>query len=261
MAKDVLSWFTVACKLLGISTAGVLWAVGIETSLDGTHPGLAVYLLISAVAITFLETAYLVDKFIMACCSPDGRAVRVWKKLAWLDYCQRFLLYGLMSVVCFLHPVAVWLATIPGIMLIASGTAYLALSYKERIRKSFTKGTPRGDHTDTRSTSTASVVGRPNGSEQIFTFESEAGSQEGEQRKHLTIDSAPMGPSDKSEDMMEKRSGTTTTTTAARKQNNQKRVRFETLHEAAEQEEVEPSVGSSAEFVTSDTAPILAREK
>ncbi|XP_032805670.2 transmembrane protein 72 isoform X1 [Petromyzon marinus] len=257
MAKDVLSWFTVACKLLGISTAGVLWAVGIETSLDGTHPGLAVYLLVSAVAITFLETAYLVDKFIMACCSPDGRAVWVWKKLAWLDYCQRFLLYGLMSVVCFLHPVVVWLATIPGIMLIASGTAYLALSYKERIRKSFTKGTPHVDHAETRSTAAAASAGRPNGSEQIFTFESEAGSREGERRKNLTIDSAPRGPSDKSEDMMEKQSGTA----AARKQNNQKRVRFETLHEAAEQDGVDASADASAEFVTSDTAPIIAREK
>ncbi|KAG9341109.1 hypothetical protein JZ751_019863, partial [Albula glossodonta] len=45
---------------------------------------------------------------------------------------QKFLYYTLMSVVCFLHPVLVWHAVIPGTMLLVTGFAYFILSKKQK---------------------------------------------------------------------------------------------------------------------------------
>ncbi|XP_061084816.1 transmembrane protein 72 [Conger conger] len=64
-------------------------------------------------------------------CPPKWKAFVLWKKLATLGGFQKFLYYTLMSVVCFLHPVLLWHAVIPGTMLLVTGVAYFILSKKQ----------------------------------------------------------------------------------------------------------------------------------
>uniref|UniRef100_A0A8C7IBF8 Transmembrane protein 72 n=1 Tax=Oncorhynchus kisutch TaxID=8019 RepID=A0A8C7IBF8_ONCKI len=45
---------------------------------------------------------------------PGWRVFVLWGKMARLGGFQKFLYYSMMSVVCFLHPVLVWHAVIPG---------------------------------------------------------------------------------------------------------------------------------------------------
>lgn len=47
-------------------------------------------------------------------CPPDWQLFLLWGKMAHVGGFQKFLFYSIMSVVCFLHPVLVWHAVIPG---------------------------------------------------------------------------------------------------------------------------------------------------
>ncbi|XP_041116582.1 transmembrane protein 72-like [Polyodon spathula] len=98
------------CRILRISTASVLLGVGIETNLQGAFRSLGIYLLLHAI--------YPMDK------------------RARLGGFQKFLAYTLMSVVCFLHPVLMWHATIPGAMLFTTGFSYFIISKKKKTKLS-----------------------------------------------------------------------------------------------------------------------------
>ncbi|XP_052006749.1 transmembrane protein 72-like isoform X2 [Xyrauchen texanus] len=103
------------CRVLGISTAAVLCAVGIETLTEGEFKSLAVYLLFSSVVIMLFEVSYFIDALLAMClpCPPTWKFFIVWKKMAKVGGFQKFLYYTMMSVMCFLHPVLVWHAVIP----------------------------------------------------------------------------------------------------------------------------------------------------
>ncbi|MFT7805873.1 transmembrane protein 72 isoform X1 [Arapaima gigas] len=105
-------WIVVecACRMLGVSTAAVLCAVGAETLRQGKFHNLAIYLL----------------------CPPRWIIFVLWKKVANLGGFQKFLYYTIMSVMCFLHPVLAWHAVIPGTMLLVSGVAYFILSKRKK---------------------------------------------------------------------------------------------------------------------------------
>lgn len=47
-------------------------------------------------------------------CPPDWQLFQLWGKMARIGGFHKFLYYSIMSVVCFLHPVLVWHAVIPG---------------------------------------------------------------------------------------------------------------------------------------------------
>ncbi|KAG7246861.1 hypothetical protein CRUP_000403, partial [Coryphaenoides rupestris] len=49
-------------------------------------------------------------------CPPDWQLFVLWRKMARVDGFHKFLYYAIMSLVCFLHPVLVWHAVIPGTM-------------------------------------------------------------------------------------------------------------------------------------------------
>ncbi|KAF7653485.1 hypothetical protein LDENG_00082020 [Lucifuga dentata] len=49
---------------------------------------------------------------------------------------QKFLYYSIMSVICFLHPVLVWHATVPGIMLLVTAFFNFILSKKTKAKSS-----------------------------------------------------------------------------------------------------------------------------
>uniref|UniRef100_A0A667WN54 Transmembrane protein 72 n=1 Tax=Myripristis murdjan TaxID=586833 RepID=A0A667WN54_9TELE len=75
---------------------------------------------VSSVGIMLFELAYFVDALLLMClpCPPDWQVFLLWGKMARLGGFQKFLYYSIMSVVCFLHPVLVWHAIIPGTMML-----------------------------------------------------------------------------------------------------------------------------------------------
>ncbi|XP_054654974.1 transmembrane protein 72 [Dunckerocampus dactyliophorus] len=133
-----LGWIVVeiACRILGISTATVLCAVGVETLQQGDFNSLGIYLLVSSFGIMIFELAYFIDSLLLMClpCPPDWQLFMLWGKMAHVGGFHKFLYYAIMSVVCFLHPVLVWHAIIPGTMLLATAFFNFILSKKTNTK-------------------------------------------------------------------------------------------------------------------------------
>ncbi|XP_061646166.1 transmembrane protein 72 [Phyllopteryx taeniolatus] len=128
----------IACRILGISTATVLCAVGVETLQQGDFNSLGIYLLVSSVGIMIFELAYFLDALLLMClpCPPDCQLFTLWEKMAQVGGFHKFLYYSIMSVVCFLHPVLVWHAIIPGTMLLVTALFNFILSKKTKTESS-----------------------------------------------------------------------------------------------------------------------------
>ncbi|XP_020776781.2 transmembrane protein 72 [Boleophthalmus pectinirostris] len=123
-----------ACRILGVSTATVLCGVGIETIQQGQFTSLGIYLIVSSVGIMLFEMAFFLDTLLVTCliCPPDWQIFVLWGKMARVGGFHKFLYYSIMSVVCFLHPVLVWHATIPGTMLLVTAFFNFILSKKPK---------------------------------------------------------------------------------------------------------------------------------
>lgn len=138
MGKLESMWIAVecACRILGISTATVLCAVGVETLHQGDFSSLGIYLLVSSVGIMMFEMAYFVDALLNMClpCPPDWQVFALWRKMSHIGGFHKFLYYSIMSVVCFLHPVLVWHAIIPGAMLLVTALFNFILSKKTKTK-------------------------------------------------------------------------------------------------------------------------------
>ncbi|XP_071377475.1 transmembrane protein 72 [Centroberyx affinis] len=162
-------WIVVecACRILGISTATVLCAVGVETLQQGEFHSLAIYLLVSSVGIMLFELAYFLDTLLFMClpCPPDWQVFVLWGKMARIGGFQKFLYYSIMSVVCFLHPVLVWHAIIPGTMLLV--TAFFNFILSKKAKTESPKG-PQESYTD-QGLTTVCVTER-GGSDSSFSF-------------------------------------------------------------------------------------------
>ncbi|KAI3363157.1 hypothetical protein L3Q82_011807, partial [Scortum barcoo] len=139
MGNSVSIWWIVvecACRILGVSTATVLCAVGVETLQQGEFNSLGIYLLVSSFGIMMFELAYFLDALLSMClfCPPDWQLFTLWGKMARIGGFHKFLYYSIMSVVCFLHPVLVWHAIIPGTMLLVTAFFNFILSKKTKIK-------------------------------------------------------------------------------------------------------------------------------
>ncbi|KAM4606982.1 transmembrane protein 72 isoform 2-T2 [Polymixia lowei] len=136
-----------ACRILGISTATVLCAVGAQTLQQGEFHSLAIYLLASSVGVMLFELAYFLDALQLMClpCPPDWWLFVLWGKMARLGGFQKFLYYAIMSLVCFLHPVLVWHAVIPGSMLLV--TAFFNFILSKKTKAESPKG-PQENYSD-----------------------------------------------------------------------------------------------------------------
>lgn len=126
------------CRILGIVTAAVLLGVGTHTAVEGQFTKLAVYLLFAAAVLILLEGPYFIDVVLVQHCpsvyqKSNTKMWTLWEKALRPNGFQKFLTFIFLSVTCFLHPVLIWHATIPGTMLIVSGLAYFVLS----LRKTF----------------------------------------------------------------------------------------------------------------------------
>nr|XP_019942566.1 PREDICTED: transmembrane protein 72 [Paralichthys olivaceus] len=80
------------------------------------------------------EMAYFLDALLVMClpCPPDWQLFVLWGKMARIGGFHKFLYYSIMSVVCFLHPVLVWHAIIPGTMLLVTAFFNFILSKKTK---------------------------------------------------------------------------------------------------------------------------------
>ncbi|KAM6956341.1 transmembrane protein 72 [Aplochiton taeniatus] len=156
-----------ACRILGISTAAVLCTVGVETLRQGEFHSLAIYLLVSSAGMLLFEMAFFLDAMLNMClpCPPGWKVFVLWKKMASLGSFQKFLYYSIMSVVCFLHPVLVWHAVIPGTMLLV--TAFFNFILSKKPGTASPKG-PQENYNDTGLTTVC--VAERGGSESTFSF-------------------------------------------------------------------------------------------
>ncbi|XP_015233135.1 transmembrane protein 72 [Cyprinodon tularosa] len=134
-------WWTVVectCRILGVSTATVLCAVGVETVHQGEFNSLGIYLITAAAGIMMFELSYFLDALLSMClpCPPHWQVFILWGKMARVGGFHKFLYYSIMSVVCFLHPVLVWHAIIPGSMLLVTAVFNFILSKKAKTKSS-----------------------------------------------------------------------------------------------------------------------------
>ncbi|XP_070697586.1 transmembrane protein 72 [Pempheris klunzingeri] len=163
-------WIVVecACRILGVSTATVLCAVGVETLQHGEFNSLGIYLLVSSVGIMMFELAYFLDSLLIMClpCPPDWQLFMLWGKMARIGGFHKFLYYSIMSVVCFLHPVLVWHAIIPGTMLLVTAFFNFILSKKTKIKS---PKRPQENHSDQGPT-TVCVTEGASSHRQTFSF-------------------------------------------------------------------------------------------
>ncbi|XP_074531583.1 transmembrane protein 72 [Halichoeres trimaculatus] len=163
MGNSESVWWVVvefACRILGVSTATVLCAVGVETLQQGEFSSLGIYLLVSSVGIMLFELAYFLDVLLFMClpCPPDWMIFVLWGKMAHVGGFHKFLYYSIMAVVCFLHPVLVWHAIIPGIMLLVTALFNFVLSKK--TKKKCPKR-PQENHNDPGPTTVCVSQGAP----------------------------------------------------------------------------------------------------
>ncbi|KAK3579438.1 hypothetical protein CHS0354_028237 [Potamilus streckersoni] len=126
-------FFVWICRLWGIVTAVVSWGVGVETSFYGHYLGY--YLISVACVTTFLELVFLINYCVLVCFSPDTCCVSLWRIILKLDDWKKGFFYAALAILCFLHPVEVWLAIIPGIMLVLSCFFYILKTFKTQAEK------------------------------------------------------------------------------------------------------------------------------
>uniref|UniRef100_A0A8C5H235 Transmembrane protein 72 n=1 Tax=Gouania willdenowi TaxID=441366 RepID=A0A8C5H235_GOUWI len=76
------------------------------------------------------STCHCVSPLYLYSCPPDWQLFVLWGKMANVGGFHKFLYYSIMSVVCFLHPVLLWHAIIPGTMLLVTAVFNFILSKK-----------------------------------------------------------------------------------------------------------------------------------
>uniref|UniRef100_A0A3Q4MLQ4 Transmembrane protein 72 n=1 Tax=Neolamprologus brichardi TaxID=32507 RepID=A0A3Q4MLQ4_NEOBR len=151
------------CRLLGISTS-TLCAVGVETLHQGEFNSLGIYL-VSFIGIMILELAYFLDSLLSMClCPPDWKLFVLWGKMARIGGFHKFLYYSIMSVVCFLHPVLVWHAIIPTMLLV---TAFFNFILSKKTK---TKPPKSPQESFSNQGPTAVFVTESTGSDGTFSF-------------------------------------------------------------------------------------------
>ncbi|XP_046884981.1 transmembrane protein 72 isoform X1 [Hypomesus transpacificus] len=265
-------WWVVvecACRILGISTAVVLCAVGVETLGQGEFHSLAVYLLVSAAGMMLFEMAYFLDALLIMClpCPPDWCLFVLWEKMAHLGGFQKFLYYSIMSVVCFLHPVLVWHAVIPGTMTL-TGTMLLVTAFFNFILSKKAKTAPPKGPQDSYSESGLSsvcVAERGPSSEPTFSLLHMVTG-----RKGTSLASVPRGRSlgvgergESTQAMLEvelEQRGGSTERVREDKRGKEKRHVFFREREVSGEREMQEMEGfcESEPETTSDTAPMIS---
>ncbi|XP_070772704.1 transmembrane protein 72 [Enoplosus armatus] len=254
-------WIVVefSCRILGVSTATVLCAVGVETVQKGEFNSLGIYLLASSVGIMMFELAYFLDALLFIClpCPPDWQLFMLWGKMARIGGFHKFLYYSIMSVVCFLHPVLVWHAIIPGSMLLVTAFFNFILSKKTKIKS---PKRPQESHGDQGPTTVCGVEGAASDSTFSF-FHMVTGRRGG--GLALTARDRCLGPGERGESVqamleLEQTAGPKDTDEERRRWKERRLVCFRGREEPVEREMEEMDGYCEPEpDTTSDTAPMI----
>ncbi|XP_072139008.1 transmembrane protein 72 [Mobula birostris] len=177
-AAGVWTMLERTCRILGIITAAVLLSVGTVTAVEGQFTKLAVYLLFAAAVLAILEGPYFIDIILARHCpyvfqTADSKVWNMWKKAVRPNGFQKFLTFIFLSVACFLHPVLIWHATIPGTMLIVSGLAYFVLNLRKKFQVKINEGP--GNRRRPQDYATAVVISEAGDMEQMYSFHQHSG--------------------------------------------------------------------------------------
>ncbi|EDO38310.1 predicted protein [Nematostella vectensis] len=121
--------FTTFTRILGLATCVAMWWVGILL-IDKPDKRIAVYLLITGASISFLEIIFIIDK--CACCKEGSFGFSLWKFLRAFDNWKKFLLYVVLSSVCYLHPTEYWQGLVVGVMLDILAFFYLIRTFRKK---------------------------------------------------------------------------------------------------------------------------------
>ncbi|XP_064603482.1 uncharacterized protein LOC135468919 [Liolophura sinensis] len=117
------------CRIWAAATVLGLWGIGVEALYFGHLLG--IYLIVLAALLSFLESVFLINYFIIICTDETSmRCLRVWDGILWLDDWRKGLLYLVLAVPCFVQPHQVWMALISGCMLAVTGVLYVIKTVK-----------------------------------------------------------------------------------------------------------------------------------
>uniref|UniRef100_A0A8D0AAR2 Transmembrane protein 72 n=1 Tax=Sander lucioperca TaxID=283035 RepID=A0A8D0AAR2_SANLU len=105
------------------------------------------------------------SSYILYSCPPDWQLFLLWGKMARIGGFHKFLYYSIMSVVCFLHPVLVWHAIIPGTMLLVTAFFNFILSKKTKTKS---PKRPQESHSDQGPTTVYVTEGASNSTVSFF---------------------------------------------------------------------------------------------
>ncbi|KAG8137752.1 hypothetical protein E2320_004962 [Naja naja] len=102
--------------------------------LQGQFKSLALYLLLSGVAVSLWEGAFVASLLLIPCLGPlrGSTMGTCWLRAQRRGAFQKFLAYALLSVACFLSPVHIWQVLLPGTLLILTSLAYFLLSKQRK---------------------------------------------------------------------------------------------------------------------------------
>ncbi|KAK3801957.1 hypothetical protein RRG08_064551 [Elysia crispata] len=118
-----------SCRFFGITTALVLWGVGVEFLYYGMFFG--IFFLAVAILLSFLETVFLLDHVVEICVSRTSIIVRLWDVVLWLDDWKKGALYFVfLAPPCFVRPFEALLGVISGILLVITGILYMLKTFK-----------------------------------------------------------------------------------------------------------------------------------
>ncbi|KXJ08229.1 transmembrane protein 72 [Exaiptasia diaphana] len=121
--------FTTFTRVLGVATSIALWWIGILLT-DKADKRIAVYLLICAFVVSFLEVIFILDR--CAICKEGHFGFTLWNFLKAIDTWKKFVLYGSLSIVCYLHPKEFWEAVIIGVFLDVLAIFYLMHTFRKK---------------------------------------------------------------------------------------------------------------------------------
>lgn len=135
VAQRACVWrhFTTLTRITGIFTAIVIWVVALNLVNVDADKRIAVYLIICAMVVSFLEVTFLLNRCV--CCSDGSFLLTLWKYVMAIDNWKKFLLYAGLSILCFLHPNKLWQAALVGVLLNLTALLYLIRTVRTKNEK------------------------------------------------------------------------------------------------------------------------------
>uniref|UniRef100_A0A3B3USW6 Transmembrane protein 72 n=1 Tax=Poecilia latipinna TaxID=48699 RepID=A0A3B3USW6_9TELE len=213
---------------------------------QGEFNSLGIYL------ILYFPAAVLMISLLLICsCPPNWQVFVLWGKMARVGGFHKFLYYSIMSVVCFLHPVLVWHAVIPGSMLLVTAFFNFILSKKA---KSKSPKSPPESNSD-QSLTTVCVTERSGSNSASSFFQAVTGRKGGEMA--LTDPDHCFEPQERGESVqaMLEQGQTVAPAHTERRRRWKEVIWFREREEPVEREMEE--MNESEPDTTSDTAPMI----